>query len=375
MWPLWTWFMQHVLVEFGVWGNHRWATDQTPCALTPREGEVANRSGVQLILPSVGQTGTTSVTDALRLMGYRTYHIEETALYARPALRDYITAEEWALAVSRCRLDAMSLEPQTDLFPSAMATSPGAKVIMTWRSHKPYLKSTVAGGFYRDFRWGAIMHVLSQSCRGLPWIRLWDTLTGDFTRIIRASDPFMGRGQVDFRTFFFYKCYNEGFCYPENRVYGRGVFVHNESEEAYLASIDEIRRLTPPGRLLEFDVQRHGWPELSQFLGRPIPAGLNAKSRIPHSRNKDSFTNDALFDNEQPYGYIAIAVFLLLHIANLVVWGVIWELFGRLWAKGYRRTFWAIVVLAVAHFCSLRHTRSVASYFAGYGGLEYLSLG
>jgi len=366
MWPLWTWFMQHVLVEFGVWGNHRWATDQTPCALTPREGEVANRSGVQLILPSVGQTGTTSVTDALRLMGYRTYHIEETALYARPALRDYITAEEWALAVSRCRLDAMSLEPQTDLFPSAMATSPGAKVIMTWRSHEPYIKSSVAGGVRKDYRWGMIMHFVTQSCRGFPWVRLWDTVTGDVTRIIRASDPFMGRGQVDFRTFWFYKCYNEGYVYPENNVYERGVFVHNKSEEAYIASIDEIRRLTPRERLLEFDIMRHGWPELSQFVGRPIPAGLTAKSKLPHSRSKHSFTNDSLFDNTQPYGCVAIAVFLLLHLVNLVVWGAIWEFFGRLWAGGYRGTFWAIVVLAAAYFCSLKVTRNLAYSSVGH---------
>merc|ERR1712151_794122 len=100
------------------------------------------------------------------------------------------------------------------------------------------------------------------------------------------GDPFQGRDEITLTAFLFHKCYLMGYMLPENDIYKRGVFKVGKDEESYLAHLDEIRRLTPPDRLLEFDVKRHGWTELSNFVGTPVPAG--AGPRLPHTRSKES---------------------------------------------------------------------------------------
>merc|ERR1711920_369921 len=73
-----------------------------------------------------------------------------------------------------------------------------------------------------------------------------------------------------------------------------GTFKSRGSEEAYLAHIDEIRRLLPKGRLLDFNVKKHGWRELLGFLGT---SGPPEGTPFPRPRQKNMRTNEPLFEN------------------------------------------------------------------------------
>lgn len=49
----------------------------------------------------------------------------------------------------------------------------------------------------------------------------------------------------------------------------RGDFI-KYGKQVYLDHVDEIRRITPPERLLEFEV-KDGWSPLCKFLGEDVP--------------------------------------------------------------------------------------------------------
>jgi len=97
----------------------------------------------------------------------------------------------------------------------------------------------------------------------------------------------------------------------------RGTLKVASQEEAYLAHMNEIRALTPPDRLLEFDVTQHGWAELGSFLGRPTPP---PETPFPqHRRSKSSWTKDSLFDNNKPAYLTCLAIYAVLHGVNLLI--------------------------------------------------------
>lgn len=87
-------------------------------------------------------------------------------------------------------------------------------------------------------------------------------------------------------------------------------------EEAYLSQMDEIRRLTPKGRLLEFDVQKHSWAELANFTGRQAPPGKG----FPR-RKSNNWTHDDYLTSSS--GYKAMVVWSCLHAINEVIVAVL----------------------------------------------------
>lgn len=282
-------------------------------------------SGVKVLLASTGQTGTTTVTDCLRLLGFRTYHIEEQALFTRPALEAGATAEVWARHMSRCRVEAVALEPFTDMLPAAMAASPGAKVILTWRDYPSWQQSSSTGGGVKDIRWHFIMAMLlASSARMLPWIPLWDSLTGEVSRILLEGRPFSGAGEATISEMLVYYAFGrQGYARPENAVFWRGSnkiadgIPPTYPEEAYLAHIDEIRQAVPADHLLVFDVRRHGWGELTAFLG---VVGPPASQPLSRPRSKQSFTNDTVWDHSSLQKRLAVlCTFLILHLFDYLV--------------------------------------------------------
>jgi len=304
-----------------------------------RAAESDFNSGLKVILPSVGQTGTTSMVAALAELGLRTYHIEEQLPFIRPALLEHTNVTVWARHVSRCRVEAIALEPLVDLLPLALQASPDAKVILTWRDFGSWKRSTKAGGL-KDMRWHYIMSVLlASSSRMLPWLSIWDAATGQITHLLSEGTPFHGLGQASLLEMFcFYSFFRNSYGHPETKVAFRGTNKISAGEdgyveEAYLAAMDEIRRLVPPERLLIFDVRNHGWNDLTRFLGFPDqPAGRS----FPHPRSKKSFTNDAVWDHSSMEQRVAlVAIFLALHAVNFAVLRWAWALARRL----YRRHF------------------------------------
>eukprot|EP00969_Alexandrium_andersonii_P048940 2146473-Alexandrium_andersonii.AAC.1 len=51
---------------------------EPPVRCTAVGGPVGNTTQLKVVLPALSQTGTTSVLQALRQLGYRSYHDEET---------------------------------------------------------------------------------------------------------------------------------------------------------------------------------------------------------------------------------------------------------------------------------------------------------
>jgi len=61
---------------------------------------------------------------------------------------------------------------------------------MTWRDYRSWIKSTTAGGM-KDIKWQIFMSKLfASSTRMLPWISLWDALTGQVTNWLQEGDPY-----------------------------------------------------------------------------------------------------------------------------------------------------------------------------------------
>jgi len=287
--------------------------------------ESSTNSGVKVILPSVGQTGTTSVMAALHELGLRSYHIEENLVFARPTLLEDVNASSWARQMSRCRVEAVAMEPLTDVLHVALEASPDAKFILTWRDARTWVKSTRAGGS-KDLHWHLLMStIFASSARMLPWVSLWDAMTGQVTEMLRAGNPFhKGSETTALEMFGFYAFFKFFYTHPGANIFIRGTNKvgsvstgDREVDETFLAALDEIRRTVPPERLLIFDVRKHGWPDLTKFLGLPDqPAG----KPFPHPRSKNSWTNDTVWDySSRDMKLVIVGILAALHIANYVI--------------------------------------------------------
>lgn len=268
---------------------------------------------MKVVLPSVGQTATTSLSLATRYMGYKSFHIEEKYVYAHRLMWDVEDNEEFRRAVAGCKIESIALEPPTDSLPHAMQTSPHAKVIMSWRDYPSFLGSVqglnaMAGGKHN--RWAGLVAEVSTSWSFCPWFFLYDDLTGHITRVYRDGDMMVAPEQVTVITYLLQRLLGIFGSSKDNGL-SRGNY-KVIGEEAYLAHQDEIRRTVPPEQLLEFDPKRHGWAELEQFLGRPAPKDMP----FPHPRSKASWTNDSMFDLRMDVGVKIFLIFLFLHVVN-----------------------------------------------------------
>lgn len=282
-----------------------------------RRPEKLGECSVKYILPALGQTGTTSVNAALQEMGIRTFHAEENIIFARHALKEETSMTEWRRTMTMCNVEAIALEPLSDVFSIAIEACPKAKVILTVRDHPSWKRSTDLGGSTKDVRWGSFIMTLASSWHYLPWAEVYDTVTGHFLEFLESGDEFK-YGKTSFpHLLAFYVFGMRAYHGPLTMTSGRGVFKVLMHEEAYLAQLSEVRRLTPPGNLLEFDVRKHGWKELAAFVGKPEPP---AGTRFPHPRSKDSWTNDVIW-HHSPFENRAgiIVVFVCTHVVNFLL--------------------------------------------------------
>mmetsp|Transcript_62147 Transcript_62147/g.192628 ORF Transcript_62147/g.192628 Transcript_62147/m.192628 type:complete len:208 (+) Transcript_62147:39-662(+) len=155
-----------------------------------------NTTGLKVVLPSVGQTGTTSVMQAIRQLGFRSYHIEERNLFAPAASRDHPEPSLLAHQVSRCRVEALSLEPLVDALANVVQVSPDARYILTWRDYPSWAASTVLGGAAKDERWGEVLYGLIEGQNLAPWMSWFDALPAPSRTCSRGGIPSRARGRA-----------------------------------------------------------------------------------------------------------------------------------------------------------------------------------
>lgn len=289
----------------------------------------SNITDLKVIFPSVGQTGTSSVVQALRDMGLRAVHTDETMVYIPEIGHDRVDPPAYANAINRCEVEAVSLEPHVDALPTVLQVSPNAKVIMTWRSYPSWRKSTLEGGRTKDKRWGDIRTKLFWSLRVLPYFYIWNTLTGQFSHTLAQGEFFAGAGQTTPLHYFLVQSTAQ-YHSPKHNTLNRGVFKIMAQEEAYLAHLNEIRQLVPKERLFEFDIKQHGWAEIESFLGIPGPP---QGTPFPHPRSKHLWTNDQMFETNPLVAFSYCSVCFALHIFHVaVISSFMWTLWRLIWS-------------------------------------------
>ncbi|KAJ9144632.1 NAD dependent epimerase/dehydratase [Pleurostoma richardsiae] len=200
---------------------------------------------MKVLILGLGRTGTASMREAMRRLGYNdTYHMMSCSIENPPdALMwmDALTAkydgegkpftrEDWDQLLGNCQ--AVCDWPAVAFAKELIEAYPEAKVVLTTRDVDPWHASTM-----KTFYWRA---VLDPELRLLAWV---DWAAGMYQPMIRKF----------FDTFF------------EGDFPGRG-------KQVFLRHCDEVRRLVPKERLLEYRVSE-GWEPLCEFLEVPVPKG------------------------------------------------------------------------------------------------------
>ncbi len=213
--------------------------------LTSTMAETAGATKLQIIGAGFGRSGTTSLRQALRMLGYDPCYHMQTALTR-------LHTKFWIDAAARTRAgEAVDFRdffrsyratvdwPSCEFYKELMQTFPDAKVLLNVRDPDAWYDSTV------ETLW-AIQHALPRWFPKSVW---------------QMHDDVIWNGR-----------FNGQFG---DRARAIGI---------YRAHLDEVRRSVPADRLLEFDV-RDGWKPLCDFLGQPVPQNV----AFPHLNDRRFF--------------------------------------------------------------------------------------
>lgn len=281
------------------WLNKR-ALESWRCPVPADRAEIAqalNASGLEVVVASVGRTGTTSMQAALELMGIRTYKRIELSFYLPDLVRNATSAGA-ALGVGStvqsCAVKALVPEPLYALTATLVQMTPGIKVIFTWRDwqqvHHSSRRALVSPWLLGDL-------LAPLLCDWLPYGFLWPNAD-------------LGHSFLDttMSSLLFDHCRQSAFkVRPAYGPFSQHMNSKNISERkaAVLEYYSHLRSLVPPGSFLDFDYQKHGWPDLEAFLGRPTPS-----APFPKLRSK-TISRIALKWEMNPSKYCAFCLIML----------------------------------------------------------------
>jgi len=174
----------------------------------------------------LGRTGTTSLAQALRVLGYRTLHwapdyMREVLEHgAEPDLRRY------------ARWDAVTDIPAALYYREVLAEFPGCRFILTVRDEREWLESIRS--FYANPARFDRLTQFDESHKA--WLR---HISQELRKFAYGSEKLL----------------------PS--IYLKRFREHNA----------DVQRIIPADRLLVMDLTRgDGWEKLCPFLGRPVPA-------------------------------------------------------------------------------------------------------
>jgi hypothetical protein len=187
-----------------------------------------DQCGIQVIGAGFGRSGTTSLTKALEILDLGPcYHMQVT-------MTRFWQAKFWIRARAGDSVDYRRFFrgyrstvdwPSCEFYRELTEVYPDAKVVLNLRDPQEWYESV------RETLW--------QIQFAMPW---WFPPS-----ILRMQDDVIWRSRFN------------------------GEFTDRARTIAvYEAHLDEVRRIVPPGRLLEYRVGQ-GWEPLCEFLGRPVP--------------------------------------------------------------------------------------------------------
>lgn len=300
----------------------------------------ANTTGVRVIVPALPKSGSTSLQKALMELGLRVYKAEDVFFYMLPVVSSEGFGEELmaddtkvpslVAGLQGCKVDVIFPDGFDYLidWKRLYKASPGAKVILTVRPWKASQQS-----FVRFFKFLAARNtcgcIMLGSFRMFPWHRLLHYLDFGLAELKQEGGPEIMRKstllvQLWYYTYvvpnywrFFYK-----FVWP---------FAVNvvDNEEAFNAHNEDVKRTVPPEDLLVFQVGKHGWEELTDFLGvASVP-----QKPFPKSRSAKAFSPDTVAEDVEDIKAGVCAMGLILHIVNFLIVRGAWNAAAR--ACGY----------------------------------------
>ncbi|KAJ7081135.1 P-loop containing nucleoside triphosphate hydrolase protein [Mycena belliarum] len=202
---------------------------------------------MQVLALGFPRTGTSSLTIALETLGYvRTSH-GYTVHTSSPAVIDMWIAAikakyfgegipfgpaEWDKLLGDCR--AVADAPHILFAAELIAAYPDAKVVLTNRSPESWWKSYEA----------TIVEARKQTL---------------FVRFITWLDPGRTAKSLQLAQLII------------RALYATDHITKDVAQARFTAHYEDVRRLAPKGRLLEFEV-KEGWGPLAKFLGKEVPA-------------------------------------------------------------------------------------------------------
>jgi hypothetical protein len=91
--------------------------------------------GIQIICAGMGRTGTLSLTEALKMLGYKPYHYVDFAHHTQWAelAQGQRTTKEMIELIVKDGYNATVENPTSDIYRDILSTYPKAKIILTVR--------------------------------------------------------------------------------------------------------------------------------------------------------------------------------------------------------------------------------------------------
>ncbi|CAL8584280.1 hypothetical protein XPA_009884 [Xanthoria parietina] len=208
---------------------------------------------VRVLVLGLGRCGTTSLREALKILGYQPYDSADRFLAGHDPLwaqalraKVYAQGRKWDRAdFDRVTVgyDAILDTPCAFFVEDLVAAYPDALVILNTRPVDSWLRSMRST-------------ILA--------VHVWPSW-----RLLQYTDP---------------KC--TGSWYPSRRLEWEIFCNHDYGEpcrEAFLKHYDHVRKVVPKDRLLEYELGS-GWESLCGFLGKEVPKG-----EFPRVNDQDGF--------------------------------------------------------------------------------------
>ncbi|KAL3786818.1 hypothetical protein HJC23_008092 [Cyclotella cryptica] len=265
---------------------------------------------IQIIGTGTGRTGSTTLQNALNILGYKTYHMKDILTGGKDRIPEL---DFWfhAFETNSCH-DTDELRNIFERggynatvhainFPCHEALLfqmyPNAKVIHTQRTNSEVWHDSVTNSICK----------LSSS----GFLQIMGIISPVFRRFKRFTPLLMGRAIVglDGRA----ENVNKQYCLDHKEQMIKFYNSHNA----------RIKAIVPPERLLVLSNHEHGWEPICNFLGVPIPS-----VPFPHVNKRGSTLNRIYFlvssilanQADSSLGIIAVVICLLIVLALIRNW-------------------------------------------------------
>ncbi|CAB9503617.1 expressed unknown protein [Seminavis robusta] len=262
--------------------------------------EKASPEGIQVICAGLGRTGTLSLTEALKRLGYKPYHyldVSHSAAWCQVAETQGKDARAIETVLTKIEQDGYTAtleNPTSDIYQDILAKYPNAKVVLTVRdSPQAFVKS-----------WKLLFDTMVVTEQTFSWT--FPSFLGyiPLFRDLKKIRHFMGTTHLGLE--------------PGALTHGWRDRGDNSDEwlaEQYERHNQHIMDHVPKDQLLVFNVKQ-GWEPLCEFLGKEVPP---KDEPFPHCQINNAASLKALKKQFVwvVYGWIPV---LVLSTAAVVVW-------------------------------------------------------